>query len=82
MIVQYIQEAMNTAQYEMLEDDGTFYGEIPACTGVYANADSLENCRLELESVLEDWLLLRIYRNLELPVINGVQLKVTGKAVA
>lgn len=73
---------MNTAQYEMLEDDGTFYGEIPACTGVYANADSLENCRLELESVLEDWLLLRIYRNLELPVINGVQLKVTGKAVA
>ncbi|WP_420804792.1 hypothetical protein [Nitrosococcus halophilus] len=32
---------MRHAQYEILSDDGSFYGEIPPCRGVYANAASL-----------------------------------------
>ena len=35
MITRYIQTAMHQATYELLED-GTFYGEITACKGVYA----------------------------------------------
>ena len=82
MIVQYIQEAMNTAKYEILEDGSGFYAEIPLCKGVYANASSLEECRRELESVLEQWILVRIYRNLKLPVINTIELKIVDEAVA
>lgn len=58
MSTKYIQAAMKQAKYEILPDDGTFYGEIPICEGVYANAVSLEACREALPEVLEDWILL------------------------
>ncbi|HEY3138131.1 MAG TPA: type II toxin-antitoxin system HicB family antitoxin, partial [Blastocatellia bacterium] len=67
MLTKYIQAAMRQAKYEILSDDGTFYGEIPGFEGVYANADSLEACREELEEVLEEWILFRVSRNLTLP---------------
>jgi predicted RNase H-like HicB family nuclease len=56
----YIQTAMSKARYEMLPDDGTFYGEIPGFEGVYTNAKTFEACRDELEEVLEGWILLRV----------------------
>ncbi len=59
---------MRRAKYEILPDDGTFYGEIPGFQGVYANADTLEVCRDELEETLEGWILFRVSRNLPLPV--------------
>jgi len=61
---------MKRAKYEILPDDGSIYGEIPGFEGVYANADNLENCREELEDVLGEWILLRAYKNLSLPVWN------------
>ena len=42
---------MSKASYEILPDDGTFYGEIPGFDGVYANADTLERCREEVEEI-------------------------------
>jgi len=56
MLKNYIRAAMGKARYEILPDDGTFYGEIPGFEGVYANADTLEACRDELEEVLEGWI--------------------------
>jgi predicted RNase H-like HicB family nuclease len=52
---------MEHAHYEILPDDGTFYGEIPECAGVYSNAATLEKCRDELEDVLEEWILFRVF---------------------
>lgn len=54
MLTEYIRAAMKKARYEILPDDKTFYGEIPDFDGVYANADTLEACRDELEDVLEE----------------------------
>ena len=48
MLTDYIFAAMRHAHYEILEDE-TYYGEIPGLQGVYANADSLEECRDELQ---------------------------------
>jgi predicted RNase H-like HicB family nuclease len=56
MLTAYIRAAMDRAAYEIVEDDGSFYGAIPAIPGVWANAKTLEGCREELESVLEGWL--------------------------
>lgn len=53
MLTDYIRAAMHEARYEILGDDGTFYGEIPACPGVFANAATLAACSEELQSVLE-----------------------------
>ena len=69
MLTKYLEAAMRHAHYEILKDDGTYYGEIPGCQGVYANATTLEKCRSELAQVLDDWVLFRIYKNLALPKI-------------
>ena len=76
MLTRYIQAAMARAKYEILEDDGTFYGSIPGIRGVWANAPTLEACRAELEEVLEDWLLLSIADHSAIPEIDGIRLEV------
>ena len=76
MLTGYIRAAMRKAHYEILPDDGSFYGEIEGFQGVYANADTLEACRDELEEVLEEWILLRVSRQLDLPVVDGQELRV------
>ena len=80
MLTQYLEAAMKKARYEILPDDHTFYGEIPGFQGVYANEPTLEECRNELRSVLEDWILISVSRRLPLPVVDGTTLKV-GEAV-
>ena len=74
MLTKYIQAAMKHAQYEILEDK-TFYGSIPGFQGVWANEATLETCRQELQEALEDWILLTVSLNHELPEVDGVQLK-------
>ncbi len=54
MLLDYIEAALRHAEYEILPDDGKYYGEIPECNGVYAHADTLEACRDELQEVLEE----------------------------
>jgi predicted RNase H-like HicB family nuclease len=53
-----------------LPDDRSFYGEIEGFQGVYANADTLEACRDEVEDVLEAWILLRASRQLVLLIVS------------
>ncbi len=76
MLTRYIRAAMQMARYEILPDDNTFYGEIHGFQGIYANASTLEACRNELEEALEEWILLRISRNLPLPVVDGIELTI------
>ena len=76
MLTNYLKAAMKKAKYEILQDDNTFYGEIPGFDGVYANAGTLEACREELEEVLEEWVLFRVSRNLPLPQVDGMELKI------
>lgn len=76
MLKDYIRAAMGKARYEILPDDGTFYGEIPGFDGVYANADTLEDCRDELEEVLEGWILLRVSLHMPLPSVDSIKLKI------
>jgi len=59
MITQYIKQQLKKASYKILED-GTFFGEIPGVKGVWANAKNLEDCRRELQEVLEEWILLKL----------------------
>ena len=80
MLVKYMRAALRRAKYELLADDGSFYGEIPVCNGVYANAPSLEECREELADALEEWVLFRAYKNRPLPEIDGIELRIRNVA--
>jgi len=64
MLTEYLSAAMAKAHYELLGDAEGFYGEIPGFQGLYAQATTLDECRKELASTLEDWLLFRISRRL------------------
>jgi len=73
MLIGYLQAAMRRAKYEILED-GAFYGEIPGFQGVFANADNLEDCRQQLQEVLEEWLVLGLRMGHPLPVVDNIAL--------
>ena len=62
MVSEYLAAALRKARYEILSEDGSYYGEIPGFEGVYANTDTLEACREELREVLEEWILIRVSR--------------------
>lgn len=80
MLTDYIQAAMRCAKYEILPDDGTYYGSIPGFQGVFANAESLEECRAQLQEVLEDWIVLGLRLGHVLPVVDGMQLVIQHEA--
>ena len=76
MVSEYLRAAMRMATFEVIEDDGSFYGRIPTVEGVWANAAKLNDCRTELKQVLEEWLLLRLSEQLPIPGIDGIDLTV------
>ncbi|MFA6273399.1 MAG: type II toxin-antitoxin system HicB family antitoxin [Candidatus Paceibacterota bacterium] len=59
MITDFINSKLKDAAYRIL-GDGTYFGEIRGVKGVWANTNSLEECREELKEVLEDWLVVKI----------------------
>ncbi len=80
MLTAYIDAAMRNSKYKIL-GDGTFYGEIPPLQGVWANADTLEECRIELQSVLEGWIILGLQFDDPIPNVNGVSLRAEETAM-
>jgi predicted RNase H-like HicB family nuclease len=76
MLTNYIQAAMNHARYEILPDEGVYYGEIEGFDGVWATGDTLEACRRELQEVLEEWIVFRLSRRLPLPKVGEVAILV------
>lgn len=74
MLTAYIQAAMRRATYAILPDDEGYYGEIPGLPGVYANATTLEECREELQSVLEGWIILGLTLGQPFPEVDGQRL--------
>ena len=79
MLTEYIQAAMRRARYEILEDD-TFYGEIPGFQGVYANDETLEDCREQLREVLEGWIVLGLRLGHSLPIVDDISLAIELEA--
>lgn len=59
MLNEYITKKMKRARYKIL-DDGMYFGEISGLNGVWASSKILEDCRKELRSALEDWLLFKL----------------------
>jgi len=69
----YITSALAKAEYDKLED-GTFSGKIPLCKGVIAFAETLHECEKELQSTLEDWILVGLKLGHHIPAIEGYDL--------
>ncbi len=73
ILSEYVEKAMAQAVYDKLED-GTFAGRIPSCKGVVAFGATLQDCKDELHSTLEDWILVGLKLGHLLPIIEGIDL--------
>jgi predicted RNase H-like HicB family nuclease len=75
MILEYIEEALKRAHYEIIDDKEPYYGEINELKGVWATGKTLEECRINLRNVIEGWILLSIKRGLPIPKLGDFEIK-------
>jgi len=81
MLFEYIQAALENAEYKKL-DDRTWFAEIPGFDGVWANRKTVEECRKELVEVLEEWLILKLRDGDPIPKVKGVDITIKEIATA
>ncbi|MGB9938590.1 type II toxin-antitoxin system HicB family antitoxin [Methanosarcina sp.] len=67
MLIQYIQAALEKAKYEIIDDEEPYYGEVPELEGVWTTGKTLEECRRNLEEVIDEWIVIRSGNELHLP---------------
>jgi predicted RNase H-like HicB family nuclease len=70
MLIQYIHAALEKARYEIIDDDEPYYGEVPELEGVWATGKTLEECRRNLEEVIDEWIVFRLRNGLPIPQIG------------
>ena len=80
MLAHFLDVAMEMAQYEIIEDDASYWGEIPGLQGVWARHQTLAGCQRELREALSDWIALRLRLGLEIPEIARINLNGIGAA--
>lgn len=78
MLIQYIQAALEKAKYEIIDDEEPYYGEVPELEGVWATGKTLEECRRNLEEVIDEWIIIRLRNRLPLPSIGDHMIKESG----
>jgi predicted RNase H-like HicB family nuclease len=79
MLIQYIQAALEHAKYEIIDDEEPYYGEVPELQGVWASGKSLEECRKNLEEVIDEWIIIRLKKGLSIPSIENFNFETTGE---
>ena len=82
MFGEYIQAAMERATYEIIDDPAPFYGEVPEQQGVWATGKTLEECRKELQSVIEGWIALKLRLGHPIPAIGGHVITASAEPVS
>jgi predicted RNase H-like HicB family nuclease len=76
MLTAYINAALRRAHYELLPRGEGYVGTVEGLQGVWAQANTLEACREELQEVLEEWIVMGLKMGHALPAIDNVTLAV------
>jgi predicted RNase H-like HicB family nuclease len=82
MLVDYIQAALECADYEIIEDEQPYYGEVPPLKGIWATGKTLEECRRNLAEAIEDWVLFSVAKGLPVPPLGEVAIHLPEKVPA
>ncbi len=74
MLIDYIREVMRLAHYEITEN-GRLFATVPSLKGLWSEDSTLEGCREELQSTLEDWIMLKLcFGDTDFPVLGGIDI--------
>ena len=77
MLTDYIQAAIDSITWKML-DDGTFYAEIIPL-GLNTSSQRLEECQCRIRKMLEEHIVISLIEHKPLPVIGGKEIKTTER---
>jgi predicted RNase H-like HicB family nuclease len=81
MFSEYIEAALRRAKYETLEN-GTYMATVDGLRGVIATGETIEECRVDLIEVIEEWITIRLQRGLDIPALDGNSISVSQKPMA
>jgi predicted RNase H-like HicB family nuclease len=83
MFAEYIQAALERAEYEVMEDDEPepYYAHVPDLPGVWATGRTFEDCRKELVSVIEGWIALRLRFGDPIPTFDSHRINASSEAI-
>ncbi len=82
MFAEYIAAALEKAEYEIIDDPEPYYARVPGLQGVWASGKTLEECRRELISTIEEWIVLGLRMGHPIPPIGGHTIFVSLEPVA
>ena len=82
MLIEYINEALRRANYEIIDDVNPYYGEIKDLKGVWATGKTLEECRDNLKEVVEGWILLSVKQKLPIPQLGEYKMQEVQETAA
>ena len=71
MFAEYIQAALETAEYEVIDNPEPFYVHVPGLVGVWATGKTVEDCRKELIEVIEEWIVAKLQWGQPIPPMSS-----------
>jgi predicted RNase H-like HicB family nuclease len=71
--LQYLEAAMDHAEYEKMEDGGWF-ASIPGFSGLWATGRSIEATRKDLYEALDGWIEITIKTGNRVPAVGDISL--------
>ena len=71
MFSEYMNVALEKAQYKIIDDEYPYFAEVPELEGVWATGKTIEECRNELIEAIEEWIVARLQRGLSIPMLCG-----------
>ena len=72
MLTDYIQATMKQATYRVLDNDEGIWGEVTELEGTWVCEPTYPRCRQALQSVIEDWILVKLKLGQFLPALDGI----------
>jgi predicted RNase H-like HicB family nuclease len=79
MFAEYIQAALERAEYEIIDNPDPYYAHVPGLVGVWATGKTLEECRKELIEVIEEWIVAKIQWGQPITPMGGLTISMSSK---
>lgn len=70
----YVHEALRKAEYER-DENGVVIVKVPGASGFFAQGDTFEEARANLQDVIEGNVILALQLGLEIPHMEGTEIK-------
>ena len=79
MFSEYIQAALEKADYEVIDNPEPYYAHVPGLVGVWATGMTIEDCRKELIEAIEEWIVAKLQWRQPIPSIAGRTIATASK---